>query len=164
MRLLEQYFWKATFEPKIAIPTRPDPPTQPYGYVGPSLKCSTGSTAALASTAAAQGLVGTMRVGSTNSVTNTAAVADGTRRGFLVSTADTTGTSGWNVDAAAKAFGRLGQGDATNPNKGALGWYYGAAASANKPVMMISFFPTVDGDTGLATTKSIKLTAKPLGW
>jgi len=105
-----------------------------------------------------------MKVGSTNSVTNSAAVADGTRRGFLVSTADTTGTSGWNVDAAAKAFGRLGQGDATNPNKGALGWYYGAAASANKPVMMISFFPTVDGDTGLATTKSIKLTAKPLGW
>lgn len=25
-------FFKATFEPKIAIPTRPDPPTQPYAY------------------------------------------------------------------------------------------------------------------------------------
>lgn len=105
-----------------------------------------------------------MKVGTTTQVTNSAAVADGTRSGFLVSTADTTGTSGWNVDAAAKAFGKLGQGDATNPNKGATGWYYGAASTSNKPVMMISFFPTVATDAGLLTTKSVKMTAKPLSW
>lgn len=153
-------FFKATFEPKIAIPTRPDPPTQPYAYKGPSIKGSTGATSGLETTSAKQGMVGTMKVGSDNK----SAIADATRLGYIVSTADSSAST-LDVSAAAKAFGLLGQGEATNPNKGANGWYYGTASSSNKPVMIISFFPTVDADTGLAATaKTVKCTAKPLGW
>lgn len=153
-------FFKATFEPKIAIPTRPDPPTQPYAYQGPSLKCSTAKTAGLEATYAKQGMVGTMKVGSDNK----AAITDATRLGYIVSSADVSAST-LDVSAAAKVFGLLGQGEATNPNKGAKGWIYGDASSSNKPVMMISFFPTVDADTGLAAAaKFVKMTAKPQAW
>jgi len=153
-------FFKATFEPKIAIPTRPDPPTQPYAYQGPSLKCSTAATAGLAATYALQGRVGTMKVGSDNK----SVIGDATRMGYIVSTIDSSAST-FDVSAAAKAFGVLGQGDATNPNKGALGWYYGTVSTSNKPAMMISFFPTVDADVGLnSATKFVKMTAKPVGW
>lgn len=153
-------FFKATFEPKIAIPTRPDAPTQPYAYQGPSLKCSTAATAGLEATYAKQGMVGTMMVGNDNK----GVVADATRLGYIVSTPDSSAST-VDVSAAAKVFGKLGQGDATNPSKGATGWYYGAASSSNKPVMIISFFPTVDADGGLAATaKTVKMGAKPMGW
>lgn len=105
-------------------------------------------------------MVGTMKVGSDNK----GVVADGTRLGYIVSTADSSAST-VDVSAGAKVFGKLGQGDATNPNKGATGWYYGASSSSNKPVMVISFFPTVDADAGLAATaKTVKMGAKPMGW
>jgi len=153
-------FFKSIFEPKIAIPTRPDPPTQPYAYQGPSLKCSTGGKSGLETTYAKQGMVGTMKVGSDNK----SAIADATRLGYIVSTADSSAST-LDVTAAAKTFGKLGQGDATNPSKGATGWFYGTPTTSEKPVMMISFFPTVDADTGLAAaTKFVKMTAKPMAW
>jgi hypothetical protein len=100
-----------------------------------------------------------MKVGSDNKSN----IADATRRGYIVSTADTSAST--ITPAAAKVFGKLGQGDATNPKKGATGWYYGAASSSNKPAMIISFFPTVDADTGLAAAgKFVKMTAKPVSW
>lgn len=101
-----------------------------------------------------------MKVGSDNK----GVIGDATRMGYIVSTVDSSAST-VDVSAAAKVFGVLGQGDATNPNKGASGWYYGAVSSSNKPVMMISFFPTVDADGGLASaTKFVKMTAKPVGW
>merc|ERR1712151_111036 len=99
-------------------------------------------------------MVGTMKVGT--GTANKGAVADATRLGYLVSTIDSSAST-LDVTAAAKVFGKLGQGDAVNPSKGATGWYYGASSSSNKPVMIISFFPTVDADAGLAATaKTVK--------
>lgn len=153
-------FFKATFEPKIAIPTRPDPPTQPYAYQGPSLKLSASKTAGLETTYAKQGMVGTMKVGTDNK----ANIADATRTGYLVSTIDSSAST-LDVTAAAHVFGKLGQGDAVNPSKGAEGFFYGSPTTSEKPVIMLSFFPTVDADTGLAAaTKFVKLSAKPVGW
>ena len=112
------------------------------------------------STAAKQGLVGTMKANANNQ----AGVADATRRGYIVSAPDVSKTT--DVSAAAKVFGKLGQGEATNPDKGAQGWYYGDAKGASaKPVMIISFFPTVDADTGLdGTAKLVTMTARPVAW
>merc|ERR1712224_34169 len=92
-------FFKATFEPKIAIPTRPEMPTRPYAYQGPSIKGSTGATSGLETTYAKQGMVGTMKVGTDNK----SAIADATRLGYIVSTADSSAST-VDVSAAAKAF------------------------------------------------------------
>lgn len=105
-------------------------------------------------------MVGTMKVGSNNQ----GVIGDATRMGYIISTLDSSAST-YDVTPAAKTFGVLGQGDATNPSKGVAGWYYGAVSTSNKPVMMISFFPTVDGDAGLdSATKFVKMTAKPMGW
>lgn len=105
-------------------------------------------------------MVGTMKVGLDNKFN----IADATRLGYIVSTKDIFSNQP-DVSAAAKVFGKLGQGDATNPNKQATGWYYGEVSSSNRPVMIISFFPTVDGDKGLdKSNKFVNMTAKAIEW
>lgn len=76
------------------------------------------------------------------SASNKEAAADSFRQGFLISTLDNSAAADKaDSSVAAHAFGRLGQGDGSNPSKGAKGWYYGKPASGNTPGMMISYFP-----------------------
>ena len=153
-------FFKATFEPKIAIPTRPEQPTQPMAYMGAYIAAD-GDTKGLAAKAADQ-------KGSAmfTSNSNKELAGDSFRKGYLISTTDNSLADGkMDSSVAAHAFGRLGQGDASNPSKGAKGWYYGAKSSTgNAPGMMISYYPKADGDAGLAKGKTIKTNAQPISW
>jgi len=153
-------FFKATFEPKIAIPTRPDPPTQPYSYMGPYLQLSAASaTSASFAAQATQGSNAFIAAQTSNLPTNSYS----NRLGYLVSSADTSATTP-SVAQCGHVFGLLGQGDATLPAN-AQGFYYGAVASTETPGMMLSLFPTVDADAGLnANTKSITIDFKGVGW
>ena len=153
-------FFKATFEPKIAIPTRPDPPSQPYAYSGPYMQLS--AAAATGATFAAQATQGSnafLAAQTSNLPTN----AYANRLGYLVSSPDTGATTP-SVAQCGHVFGLLGQGDATLPAN-ANGFYYGTSASSETPGIMLSLFPTVDADAGLdAATKEITIDFKGTTW
>lgn len=151
-------FFKATFEPKIAIPTRPDPPSQPYAYVGPVLAFNdaVASGATWKATAALQGSNAFLATSTKLPVAGSA-----TRSGYLYSSADTTAKT---VAQCGHVFGRLGQGDMSLPAKTSA-FYYATLATADKASMQLSFFPTVDADTGLdADTKYVKGDATVQSW
>jgi len=96
----------------------------------------------------------------TTDAANKAAGTDASRLGYIVSTADASGT---NVAVAGRVFGRLGQGTDSYP--GASAWLYGDKPATNTPTMMVSFFPLVDADAGMtATANEVTASAVTAPW
>lgn len=95
------------------------------------------------------------------STTNMPSIAYSTRKGFLVSTADDTGTDVTNV---GHVFGRLGEGNKSYPGvNNPFNW--NLVDKANTPGLMVSFFPNADADAGLdSSAKSITMEGKAYTW
>lgn len=85
-----------------------------------------------------------------------------TKTGFLVSTSDNSKTSDTDIKNIGKAFGKLGQGDASMPKSGSF--YWGENKSADTPTIMVSVFPNADADSGLITTKTLTIKSKAGKW
>ena len=157
-------FMTLWFNTPITIPARPCPPTQPMAFSGPMMKLSQGfGTSAVTWTTIAGQTDQTayLAVGSTHMPTVFAA----TRYGYLSSTGDTSQAT-QPTGKIGHIFGRLGQGDATEPTATATGFYWGnSGETSNIPGMMISVFPDADSETGITDpTKFLKIDGKGNGW
>jgi hypothetical protein len=87
--------------------------------------------------------------------------ASATRKGFLASTPDASGTT---VTDVGHVFGRLGEGNLNMPGV-SLPFYWGDSNAANAPGIMISVFPNIDADAGLNTASSkIEIEGKTYAW
>lgn len=154
-------FFKSIFDPKVAIPEQPEPPTKPASYPNMYIAAAAATDGLNTDATAQKGAV--MKTGAAKSAgVNT----DSYRQGYLYSTADDSKT-GANADAKVitHTFGRLGQGDATDPSQGAKAWYYGASSSNNAPGMMISYLPFAENDNGInASGKKLVTTARPVSF
>lgn len=92
---------------------------------------------------------------------NNPAVGYATRKGYLVSTPDASGTS---VTDVGHLFGRLGVGNANYPGVN-MPYYWGASADTNTPSIQVSFFPETDSEGGLnAPAKEIVLEGMAYAW
>jgi len=85
-----------------------------------------------------------------------------TRKGYLVSTADNSGTS---VTDVGHVFGRLGEGNGNYPGV-AKPFYWGTPVTGtDKSAIMISLFPETYDDAGLdSTAKEIVVEGKAYEW
>merc|ERR1719265_579595 len=122
-------FFKATFDAPIAIPTRPCKPDTPHSWWGPMPKFG---DANLAANAVPWSTVVTNNAGTANTIAypvsdagrSATAASWATSKGYLhldsqVAAAGTTAT----LKSTGKAFGRLGQGDASMPaNASPFAW------------------------------------------
>jgi len=84
-----------------------------------------------------------------------------TRKGWLVSTPDNTGTDVTNI---GHIFGRLGVGLANYPGSSAP-FYWGKIEPTDEPTINVSVFPNAEGDAGLnGAAKFIEIEAKVFDW
>lgn len=81
-----------------------------------------------------------------------------TRKGYLSSTGDNSGTDTSNV---GHVFGRLGEGNANMPGVSAPFYWGESVATGLKPGIMVSLFPQGDSDPGLdSSAKKIVIESK----
>jgi hypothetical protein len=156
---------KASFEPAIALPTRPCPPSPPahfdlFNIQLSGFLASSPTPAYISRTTAGSNVTLVNTIGGTQ--TNpTVSQNLGTRSGFLRVTGDTTAPVVYT--SSGHVQGLLGQGVATMPtNASPFQWL--TAATGNAPGLYISIYPNADADTGLAAaadTITIGVMAKP---
>lgn len=158
----ESDFFAKAFTPEVKLPERPAVPQRPSAYMLPNLDLSryVGSSAATWKTKQSEQLnFASLRQGTTN-------IPDplfATRTGFVCSSPDTSIAAPVFPDSA-HVFGRLGQGTNTHPDS-ATAFYWGATADSNTPGMLISLFPSTDGDAGIVdAAKFDQLTVKVIAW
>lgn len=138
----------------MPVPEKPCPPERPFAYSGPILKIKE----------AVDGTTWTSIVSGTSkdaflaySTTNMPAEAFSSRKGYLSSTGDNSGTDTSNV---GHVFGRLGEGNANMPGVSAP-FYWGAVKTTDKPGIMVALFPQGDSDPGLdSAAKKIVIEGK----
>jgi len=157
--------FKAAFDPKVVIPTRPSSPNPPASFKGPYLsldKIINASPTSWETTAAKQGDAAYIKLGTgTAAADYQAATKYASRLGYICMTSDDSKVGDTTTLASSgRVWGRFGQGTMTMGDK-STPFYYGKTASGQKPGMMISLLPNVVGDTGLsASGKQIVIDAK----
>jgi len=135
-------FFANAFDPVIAVPHRPSAPWTPNTYSGPAINYDAPASGALDGAFYFEAIAARQSADST--VNARLAKYD------VVDSED-------NFSATGKVFGINGQGTANMPADGVHAYYAqltetttGISAS-NQAIMMVSIFPTVQAQTGLAT-------------
>jgi hypothetical protein len=95
--------------------------------------------------------------------THVAATLFHSRSGYTIASPDASIAAPLTTESG-HIFGRFGQGKMTSYTN-ADPFYWGVVAEANRPGMLVSFFPGTDADTGLAAAAdTIVMNAKAKTW
>lgn len=144
--------FKAAFEPPIAVPTRPCPPSKVSDYTGPVLAAAEilAATGALTVPTADGTTVTDFKNKAFLKETSTAELGQSLQSGWVSSgKADNSVHTGFS-----KVFGRLGQTNDTTVKP----FQYTKDADRKSPLTMISIYPSVVSFTTLAASQKIEIT------
>lgn len=156
-------FFKNTFEPKVSVPARPCPPTQPMAYWGPNLLIA-GQFAATTTWANLDKTnKSAILIQDGQTTPQTLALTTNNRVGYLQAVSNNKAGTPTTADLeyTGHVLGRLGQAKVAT-SVTAFKWL--AKANTQVAGMMVSMLPTATGNTGLAATKEIVIEANAVAF
>jgi hypothetical protein len=158
---------KSTFEPAVALPSRPCPPTPPAGlslFGGFELNAfvKTSPDAAYTTATLAKNNLTLANIGGSGQANPDAKFH--TRSGYFIMAADGSAAAvAADLANAGHVQGLFGQGPATMPDNAApFQWF--TAATTNAPGTMITILPEAVTDTGLTGSLKITIDGKGKAW
>jgi len=145
-------FFKAMFEPPVAVPTSPCAPTQPADYSGVTIDLAANVKDGM-ETQDKQGKLAALQM---RAATYTKETRFHGRIGYLLSGADRSKTGA--VTNVGHVWGRFGEGEKTLYTNTAP-FFFGEVASTSLPGVQISVFPGRAATSALAASKTIEFKA-----